>query len=62
MRPSDETGSAPANGAPPKNGPETARLDRIRERCEDGSYAVPSRKVADKIVRDAVARIRKRQK
>lgn len=38
------------------------RVDRIRRRCDEGTYAVPSEKVADRIVRGAVSRIRRKAK
>lgn len=38
------------------------RVERLRRECDEGSYSVPSPAVADRIVRKAVERIRKRQK
>ena len=37
------------------------KAETIRDRCESGEYRVEPEKVADRMVRDAVRRIRERQ-
>lgn len=52
-------------GSRPQDAPADGRAERIeavRRRCNEGSESVPSRNVADRIIRKAVERIRKRQK
>jgi anti-sigma28 factor (negative regulator of flagellin synthesis) len=63
LRVVSEKGSGSREGMP--GAPKDARkrqVERIKKTIDDGNYAVESRKVADKLIDDALRKIRSRKR